>query len=41
MDVHEESVRGPSSKLFDGVAVDFVELHGHGTTGSEGVRADG
>lgn len=37
MYVHEESIGGPSTKLLDGVAVNVVEFHGHGATGSEGM----
>jgi hypothetical protein len=40
MDVHEEGGGLPAAKLLDGIGVDAIEVHRHGSTGSEGVAAD-
>ena len=39
--VHQKGVAGPAAKLLDGVPVDAVQLHGHGTASAEQVTADG
>ena len=40
MDVYQEGVRGPGTLFVDGVVGDTIEVHGHGTTCSEGVAAN-
>ena len=40
MYVHEEGVTLPATHFSDGHWVNLVEMHGHGTTGSERVATD-
>ena len=40
MDVHEEGVRRPAALLMNGVTVNVIEVHGHGTACAQGVTAD-
>jgi len=41
VDVHQEGVRGPASLFADCVAIDVVEMHGHGSACPQGVAANG
>ena len=40
MNVHEKGIRLPAPELLDGKCVDVVEMHGHGSPGSQGMTAD-
>ena len=40
MYVHEKSVGFPPTHFLDGVGVNAIEVHGHGTASAEGVATD-
>ena len=39
MNVHEECIAAPSSHFLDGERIDAIEVHCHGSTGSEDVAS--